>query len=207
MGNAYNKKEELIIYKRYIKPLLDYLMALTLLLLLSPLFLLISLLLAIYYLGNPFFVQRRVGGKGKEFSLIKFRSFAREGDHKSITWIGAFIRKSSLDELPQLINILSGQMSFVGPRPLLPEYIPYYTQEENARHQVKPGLTGLSQLRFGNSNEWDKRMKADVEYVHKQSLFLDCRILVLTLLDTVHLKKKARKDVEIEKFSDFAARR
>lgn len=207
MGNAYNKKEELIIYKRYIKPLLDYLMALTLLLLLSPLFLLISLLLAIHYLGNPFFVQRRVGRKGKEFSLIKFRSFACEGDHKSITWIGAFIRKSSLDELPQLINILSGQMSFVGPRPLLPEYIPYYTQEENARHQVKPGLTGLSQLRFGNSNEWDKRMKADVEYVHKQSLFLDCRILVLTLLDTVHLKKKARKDVEIEKFSDFAARR
>lgn len=139
--------------------------------------------------GNPFFTQERPGRDEKIFKLIKFRSMSnrkdKEGnllpDEERITNYGEFIRKTSLDELPELFNILKGDMAIVGPRPLLVKYLPYYTEEERLRHSVRPGLTGLAQINGRNNLDWDPRLALDVQYVKNLSLVNDIRILIATV--------------------------
>ena len=160
-------------YRFVVKPFFDFAFALVFSILLAPLLLAISFLLLIHFNGSPLYVQQRVGLHEKVFYLYKFRSFKVEGDKSSVTWIGRALRSTSLDELPQIINIMRGEMSWVGPRPLLPEYLPYYSKEEQSRHQVKPGISGLSQVEIGNSSNWDDRLSKDSTYVASQSFLLD----------------------------------
>ncbi len=176
------------LYRKYIKRLLDILFSLLLLIGLSPLYLLIAVLVRVK-LGSPvFFGQRRPGLHEKVFTLHKFRSMTNETDEagnllpdiKRLTRFGLFLRKSSLDELPEIFNVLKGEMSFIGPRPLLTEYLPYYTEREKLRHTVRPGITGLAQVSGRNLLSWDARLEKDAEYVESLSFPLDLMILFKT---------------------------
>ena len=158
-----------------------------LVLLAAPLWIPVSLLTALAVLlalGFPvFFVQERAGRHGKPFRLVKFRSM-RTGDGSDaerLTRFGRFLRASSLDELPELWNVLKGEMSLVGPRPLPTRYLPRYTPEENRRHEVRPGMTGWAQVHGRNALDWETKFRYDVDYVDHQSLFLDLKILLLTV--------------------------
>ena len=171
------------------KRLLDLLVASLLLVLLSPLLLAVALLVR-FRLGAPvIFSQQRPGRHGKLFTLHKFRTMtdARDAqgrllpDGERLTPFGRFLRSSSLDELPELINVLKGEMSLVGPRPLLVEYLPCYTPRERRRHCVRPGITGWAQVNGRNMIPWDQRLEMDVWYVENRSLLLDLRILLLTV--------------------------
>lgn len=176
-------------YARYIKRILDFLLSFIALTLLSPIFLLLMLLGAIFMRGNPFFCQRRPGKDGKVFSIIKFRTMSdktdAEGkllpDRERQTAFGRLLRKTSLDELAEMINILKGDMSIVGPRPLLEEYLPYYNEREMHRHDVRPGLTGLAQISGRNAISWEKRFDCDVWYVEHLSFSLDIKIFFRTI--------------------------
>ena len=176
-------------YARYIKRILDFLLSFIALTLLSPIFLLLMLLGAIFMRGNPFFCQRRPGKDGKVFSIIKFRTMSdktdAEGkllpDRERQTAYGRLLRKTSLDELGELVNILKGDMSIVGPRPLLEEYLPYYNEREMHRHDVRPGLTGLAQISGRNAISWEKRFDCDVWYVEHLSFSLDIKIFFRTI--------------------------
>lgn len=141
--------------------------------------LLVFIIQLLFYKGNPFFFQKRIGLDEKKFVLFKFRTMQNE---KILGKFAIFLRKSNLDELPQLFNILIGQMSFVGPRPLLPEYLQKYTSEQRKRHLVKPGLTGLVQVSGANALDWQKRFDLDLQYVESQSFFLDLQILWRTFI-------------------------
>ncbi|MDO4284877.1 MAG: sugar transferase [Eubacteriales bacterium] len=176
-------------YRNYIKRALDFILALLGLVILSPVYLILILLVRIK-LGSPvFFGQERPGYQEKIFRLHKFRTMtdARDEngkllpDRERLTKFGRLLRRTSLDELPELVNILKGEMSFIGPRPLLPEYLPYYTQEERLRHTVRPGLTGLAQASGRNLVNWDRRLAYDVEYVKGLSFAMDCRVIVKTV--------------------------
>ena len=140
--------------------------------------------------GSPiFFTQRRSGLKGRPFSMIKFRSMTNETDHsgkllsneKRLTKFGRFLRNTSLDELPELLNVIKGDMSLVGPRPLLMDYLPYYSDEQSKRHNVRPGITGWSQVNGRNAIDWDTKLAQDIWYVENQSFWLDIKILFMTL--------------------------
>lgn len=176
-------------YQSFLKPAIDFVIALSALLLLSPLLLLIAVLLALSNRGNPFFVQKRPGKDGRIFKIIKFKTMTdqrdRHGnllpDYQRLTIIGKIVRKTSLDELPQLINVLKGDMSLVGPRPLLPEYLGLYSEEQQKRHDVKPGITGWAQVNGRNALSWEEKFAYDVEYVEKISPALDARIVVNTV--------------------------
>lgn len=176
-------------YEKFGKRLLDLTLSLMALLVLSPILLVLTVVGAIAMKGNPFFVQPRPGKGERIFNLIKFRSMTcekdREGnplpDDKRLTKYGRLLRSTSLDELPELINILIGDMSIVGPRPLLVEYLPYYTPEERHRHDVRPGLTGLAQVSGRNNVKWDRRFQLDVEYVNNISFVNDVKIALLTI--------------------------
>jgi len=159
------------------------------LILLSPLLLVISLLVWAK-LGLPvFFTQVRPGVDGGPFRMFKFRTMTNETDEKGnllpneqrMTRFGSFLRSSSLDELPELFNVLKGDMSLVGPRPLLMDYLPYFTEEQLRRHDVKPGITGLSQVNGRNAIGWEKKLELDIQYVNQQSFWLDLKILLLTV--------------------------
>lgn len=171
-----------------VKRFFDILLALGLMVILFPLLFLTALSLWIQNSGSPWFTQTRSGIKGKLFTIYKFKTMrdTRDGrgellpDFERITPLGLWVRKLSLDELPQLINVLSGQMSFVGPRPLLPEYLPLYSPEQNRRHEVKPGISGWAQVNGRNAISWEEKFKLDVYYVDNQSLLLDLKIIVLT---------------------------
>lgn len=159
------------------------------LILASPVLLTLILLLFIANKGKPFFFQERPGYKGKIFKVIKFKSMndARnaEGellpDAKRLTQVGSFVRKTSLDELPQFINVLKGDMSLIGPRPLLPEYLSLYSKEQARRHGVKPGITGWAQVNGRNAISWQEKFTLDVHYVDHQSFWLDLKILFLSV--------------------------
>jgi lipopolysaccharide/colanic/teichoic acid biosynthesis glycosyltransferase len=147
------------------------------------------MLLAIVNKGNnPFFCQRRPGKNGKVFNLIKFKTMTDDidsegnllSDEKRLTKLGSFIRKTSLDEIPQLINILKTDMSFIGPRPLLVEYLPLYNDEQKKRHLIKPGITGWAQVNGRNAISWQKKLELDVWYVENISFLLDLKIIYLT---------------------------
>lgn len=176
-------------YKKWIKRLLDILLSLCLLIVLSPVLLALAVLVRVR-LGSPvLFTQERPGYGEKIFTLYKFRTMTdeRDGegnllpDSERLTSFGKFLRASSLDEVPEFFNILKGDMSFIGPRPLLVSYLPYYTKEEALRHTVRPGLTGLAQVCGRNFLDWDRRLEKDVEYVKGLSFSMDCRVLALTV--------------------------
>lgn len=172
------------IYEKYIKRLLDILISGTALILLSPIMLITAVLVAVK-LGRPvIFHQQRPGKDEKIFGMCKFRSMTNEKDENGnllpdaqrLTKFGAALRKTSLDELPELWNIFKGDMSLIGPRPLLVSYLPYYNDREKMRHAVRPGLTGLAQINGRNLLEWDKRFEKDVEYVENISFLMDMKI-------------------------------
>ena len=188
-------------YQKYIKRLLDMILSLIALIVLSPVFLIVAVLVRIK-LGSPvIFHKKRPGYQEKIFKLCKFRTMTEakdaEGnllpDAERLTPFGNFLRKTSLDELPELWNILKGDMSIVGPRPLLVGYLPYYTKREQLRHSVRPGLTGLAQVSGRNFIAWDERLAKDVEYVQNISFLTDIKILWKTVM--VVLKKD---DVAVE---------
>ena len=161
--------------------------------LLLPVFLIISLLLFFANKGQIFFIQERPGFKEKIFKIIKFKTmrdaFDENGqplpDDKRLTPIGRFVRRTSLDEIPQLLNVIKGDMSFVGPRPLLVQYLPLYNDWQRRRHEVKPGITGWAQVNGRNAISWDEKFKLDLYYVEKQSFLLDMKILFMTLLKVI----------------------
>ncbi len=175
-------------YAKCIKRILDFFLSLTALLVLSPLLLALTVIGAIEMKGNPFFMQPRPGRNEKIFRLIKFRSMTDacddEGtplpDAERLTRYGRFLRATSADELPELLNILAGQMALVGPRPLAVQYLPYYTAEEHKRHSVRPGLTGLAQINGRNETTWEDRFAYDLQYVSSVSFRQDARILYRT---------------------------
>ncbi len=175
-------------YKSTIKPTLDFLAALIGLLLLSPIFLLVMIALAIANSGKPFFFQRRPGKGERIFTIVKFKTMNDKKDAQGnllpdaqrLTTVGRLVRKTSLDEIPQLLNVLKGDMSFVGPRPLLPEYLPLYNEPQRKRHEVKPGITGWAQVNGRNAISWEQKFDYDVWYVKNQSWAVDLKILFLT---------------------------
>lgn len=177
-------------YRNTVKPALDYSSALLALLLLSPLFVLIAALLtASHNGGNPFFVQARPGRNGKIFKIIKFKTMNGKTDaqgrllpdYERLTLVGKAVRKTSLDEIPQLINVLRGEMSLIGPRPLLPEYLELYSDEQMRRHHAKPGITGWAQVNGRNALSWEEKFSYDLEYVEKLSPALDAKIMAVTI--------------------------
>ena len=199
-------REKRKIYGRYVKRIFDVIFACVFLFLLSPVLLLTALLVRIK-LGSPvIFRQSRGGLYGREFMILKFRTMSdkrdSEGnllpDSERVTRFGGFLRKTSIDELPQLINILRGEMSFVGPRPQLAEFLPYYTEEEMLRHTVRPGLTGLAQISGRNALPWKKRFRLDAEYAETVSFALDVKIVFLTLF----ILFGKDKDADSESFYD-----
>lgn len=173
----------------YVKTMADILLAGLLIIALLPMLVVLSLCLSLSLKGNPFFTQQRPGYLGKPFYLLKFKTMLDTCDEHGellpdmirVTKLGKFIRKLSIDELPQLFNVLMGQMSFVGPRPLLMEYLPLYTQEEAKRHLVKPGITGLAQVNGRNAISWKEKFKHDVYYAEHYTFTMDVKIVLWTL--------------------------
>ncbi len=176
-------------YTSYVKPFFDFTIALFAFTLLFPIFILIILFLAMANKGKVFFIQQRPGKHGYLFNVIKFKTMNDRKDANGsllpdkyrLTSIGKFIRKTSLDEIPQLINVIKGDMSIVGPRPLLVEYLPLYNSFQNRRHDVKPGITGWAQVNGRNAISWQEKFNLDVWYVDNQSFYLDLKILILTI--------------------------
>ncbi len=181
-------------YAKVFKRVIDFCVSLVALILLLPVFIILSVIGAIAMKGNPFFTQLRPGKKGKDgkekiFKLVKFRTMSNAKDKDGnllpddvrLNKYGKFLRSTSLDELPELWNILKGDMSIVGPRPLLMRYLPYYRDDERLRHSIRPGLTGLSQVNGRNNLSWDERLKMDVTYVNNISFSQDIKIIFLTV--------------------------
>jgi undecaprenyl phosphate N,N'-diacetylbacillosamine 1-phosphate transferase len=176
-------------YKNIFKRPIDFILALTGLIILSPIVLIVYLLLLITNKGTAFFYQRRPGKDEKVFKIIKFKSMIdkkdKDGkllpDSERVTKFGAFIRKTSIDEIPQLFNILKGDMSLIGPRPLRVRYLPYYNEREKIRHSVRPGVTGLAQISGRNLLNWDDKLAKDVEYVENISFLNDVSIFFKTI--------------------------
>lgn len=172
-----------------LKRLIDFTVSLLLILMFSPLLLVVTICLYVVNKGGAFFTPVRPGKDEKLFKIIKFKSMTDEKDEngkllpdvKRLTKIGRFVRLTSLDELPQLFNVLKGDMSFIGPRPLAASYLPYYNDEERHRHDIRPGITGWAQINGRTSITWDQKMTYDLEYVNKISFFLDVKILWLTI--------------------------
>jgi lipopolysaccharide/colanic/teichoic acid biosynthesis glycosyltransferase len=176
-------------YAKYIKRILDFVLSLGAVAVLSPVLLVLTVLGAVKMKGNPFFTQLRPGKNEKIFRLIKFRTMTCEKDENGkllpddqrLTKYGKFLRSTSLDELPELFNILVGQMSIVGPRPLLVQYLPRYNAEQRRRHEIRPGLTGWAQVNGRNAISWQDKFRLDVEYVDKVSFALDTKIVLMTV--------------------------
>jgi lipopolysaccharide/colanic/teichoic acid biosynthesis glycosyltransferase len=176
-------------YFKLFKPIIDFFIAFIGLIILLPLFLIVTLLLFFSNKGYPFFIQYRPGKKGKIFKIYKFKTMTEAKDKNGkllpdkdrLTIIGNFVRKSSLDEIPQLINVLKGDMSLIGPRPLLTRYLHLYSDFQNRRHEVKPGITGWAQVNGRNAISWEKKFQYDVWYVDNVSLSLDFKIFLKTI--------------------------
>ncbi|MES2651651.1 MAG: sugar transferase [Bacteroidota bacterium] len=176
-------------YKSFFKSILDFLLSFIAFILLSPLFLVITGILLVVNQGKPFFFQARAGLNGAVFPLIKFKTMndlrGKDNellpDHERMTTIGNFVRKTSMDELPQLINVMRGEMSLIGPRPFLAEYLSIYTPEEMERFKVKPGITGWAQINGRNQITWKEKFKLDIWYVQNLSYALDFKIVILTI--------------------------
>lgn len=197
-------------YRHFFKPIIDFLFALVCLLLFSPIFVVVLFILTIVNRGNPFFFQERPGLNAKTFRVVKFKTMSDKKDSHGkllpdvyrITRIGSFIRKTSLDEIPQLINVLKGDMSLIGPRPLLVEYLSLYNSFQTRRHEVRPGITGWAQINGRNAISWPKKFEYDVWYIDHISFSLDLKILFLTI-KKVFVREGISADghVTIEPFS------
>jgi lipopolysaccharide/colanic/teichoic acid biosynthesis glycosyltransferase len=176
-------------YKRYFKRLLDFVLSTLGFIVLFPVFLIVSILLLFVNRGNPFFTQQRPGKNAKIFRVIKFRTMNNKRDENGkllpdavrLTPVGRFIRSTSLDEIPQLLNVIKGDMSLIGPRPLLVRYLNRYTPEQARRHEVRPGITGWAQVNGRNAIAWEKKFTLDVYYVDHLSFAFDIKILFTTL--------------------------
>lgn len=176
-------------YRKIIKPILDFSLALIGFLMLSPIFIMVAIGLYFANDGKPFFFQLRPGKDGKIFKIIKFKTMNDKKDAYGnllpdadrLTKIGSFVRKTSLDEIPQLLNVIKGDMSLIGPRPLLPSYLELYNDFQRRRNEVKPGITGWAQVNGRNSISWEKKFEYDVWYVDNISFLLDCKILIMTI--------------------------
>lgn len=188
-------------YQHFFKRLIDFTIVLIALLCIWPILLVITIWLHFANKGaGAFFTQERPGKDSKIFKVIKFKSMTDERDehgnllpnNQRITKVGKFIRKTSIDELPQLFNVLKGDMALIGPRPLLPEYLPYYTEREQLRHSVRPGITGWAQVNGRNCVKWDDRLELDVYYVEHLSFLLDCKIIFRTVKNVL-----VGKDIQI----------
>lgn len=180
-------------YKNIFKRIIDFFISFFALVLLSPFLVLTSIILFIQNNGTPFFLQTRPGKDQKAFKIIKFKTMTDQRDvegnllpdSQRITSLGKVIRKLSIDELPQLINVIKGDMSLVGPRPLLFKYIPLFSEEQLRRHEVRPGITGWAQVNGRNSISWTKKFQLDVEYIDNLNMLLDIKILYLTILKVI----------------------
>ena len=187
-------------YRHFFKRVFDFVLSLVGFLCLSPIFLIIWVILLLVNKGKPFYFQPRPGKNERIFKIFKFKTMTDKVDENGkllpdelrVTKFGNFLRKSSLDEIPQLISIIKGDMSLIGPRPLMVRYLPYYTEEEKIRHSVRPGVTGLAQISGRNRLDWDTRLKKDIEYVNAMTLALDIKILYKTIL-----KVLSRQDVAL----------
>lgn len=190
-----------MLYKLFFKRLLDLVASMLIFILLSPVFLVVMVLLSLANKGSPFFIQQRPGKNEKIFNIIKFKTMNDTKDDQGnllpdaqrLTKIGGFIRKTSLDEIPQLINVIKGDMSLIGPRPLLVSYLDLYDEFEKKRHTVRPGITGWAQVNGRNAIDWETKFKLDVYYVENLSLGLDIQILLKTINNVL-----LSKDISIE---------
>lgn len=180
-------------YKKYVKRILDFLLSMCAILALSPILLILTALGAFYMKGNPFFVQERPGLNEKIFKMIKFRTMSNQRgsdgkllpDEVRLNKYGRFLRSTSLDELPELFNILKGDMSIIGPRPLAVSYLKFYTEEERHRHDVRPGLSGLAQINGRNGLSWEAKFQLDLEYIRTMSFVTDVKIIIGTVMKVV----------------------
>jgi len=180
-------------YRHFLKRIIDFILGLIGFILLSPIFLIVLILLMINNGGKPFFFQKRPGKDEKIFKVIKFKTMNdKKGangellpDADRLTKLGIFVRKTSLDEIPQLLNVLKGDMSLIGPRPLLPEYLPLYSEAQKTRHNVKPGITGWAQVNGRNAISWKKKFEYDIWYVENLSFILDIKIIFKTIIKVV----------------------
>jgi lipopolysaccharide/colanic/teichoic acid biosynthesis glycosyltransferase len=197
-------------YKNYLKRLIDFTAAFIGFLLLSPVFLVVTVFLYFANQGKPFFFQLRPGKNGELFKIIKFKTMNDKTDSEGnllpnvqrLTKVGRFVRKTSLDEIPQLLNVIKGDMSLVGPRPLLPEYLPMYNPIQRRRHEVRPGITGWAQVNGRNTISWTQKFAYDVYYVDHCSLLLDIKILFKTVIKTIQAKDiNAGKEIIMDKFN------
>lgn len=183
-------------YKIFFKPLLDFVLSLLGIIVTSPIFLIVFIALLFANRGKVFFLQNRPGKNEEIFKIIKFRTMNNKRDaqgnllpdEERLTSIGKLVRKTSLDEIPQLINVLLGNMSLIGPRPLLPEYLPLYNDFQKKRHLIKPGITGWAQINGRNAVEWEKKFMFDIWYVENMSFLLDLQIMFLTLKKVLKLE-------------------
>lgn len=177
-------------YRNLFKRLIDLVLSILIFILSSPIFILVTVWLYINNNGKPFFFQKRPGRENKVFTILKFKTMndAKDDngnllpDDERITWIGNIVRKLSMDEIPQLLNVIKGEMSLIGPRPLLVEYLPLYNEEQSKRHDVRPGITGWAQVNGRNTLSWEKKFEYDVWYIRNFNFWLDLRILFLTII-------------------------
>jgi lipopolysaccharide/colanic/teichoic acid biosynthesis glycosyltransferase len=177
-------------YKSFFKPILDFLFAAIMLIIVSPILIITAIALIQNNKGNPFFLQKRPGKSKIIFRIVKFKTMNDKedefgnllSDSERLTSLGKIIRKFSIDEIPQLLNVLKGDMSLIGPRPLLPEYLPLYNETQKKRHNVKPGITGWAQVNGRNTISWKKKFEYDVWYVENLSLILDIKIIFKTII-------------------------
>lgn len=178
------------LYKKKLKLFFDFFCAVTGIIILSPIFLIVTLLLFFTNEGSPFFLQKRPGKNGVIFKIIKFKTMNNRKDTEGhllpdsdrLSWFGKFVRKTSLDEIPQLLNVIKGNMSLVGPRPLLVDYLSLYNDQQKRRHEVKPGITGWAQINGRNAINWEQKFEYDVWYVDHVCFALDVKIIWLTIM-------------------------
>ena len=196
-------------YKNYFKRVVDFTMALVALICLSPIFIIITIGLFFANQGHPFFLQSRPGKRERIFTIVKFKTMNDMkddagnllSDAERLTKIGTFVRKTSLDEIPQLINVLKGDMSLIGPRPLLTSYLPLYNEFQKRRHDVRPGITGWAQINGRNAISWKEKFEFDVFYVENVSFLLDLKIILTTVMNVIQSKDINQADhATISKF-------
>jgi len=181
------------VYRFFLKRVIDFLIALIAVILLSPVFIVVTILLYFANQGKPFFIQARPGLNEKIFNIIKFKTMNDKKDNQGnylpdserLTPIGSFIRQTSLDELPQLINVLKGDMAIIGPRPLLPQYLSLYNESQKRRHNIRPGITGWAQVNGRNAISWTMKFELDIWYIDNVSFATDCKVMFLTLKKVV----------------------